>query len=58
MIPIDWIRNYVNQLLDIAGKLPQGPLRNATVLRADHAMDLLQSFQNMQRAAKEATPII
>jgi hypothetical protein len=45
-IPQEWIKNYVNQLIDVAASLPEGKLRDATILRADHAMDLIEAFQN------------
>lgn len=44
--PIDqaWIKHYVDQMLDIATKLT-GPMRDAALLRADHAMDLVKAWR-------------
>lgn len=41
----DWIKRYVDQLLELASKLPTGPMRDACLLRADHVMDLVKSWQ-------------
>jgi hypothetical protein len=44
-IPQDWIKGYVDQLLEIAKKLETGPLKDATLLRAEHAMDLVKAYR-------------
>ncbi len=44
-IPEVWIKAYIDQLLEIAGKFPEGPMRDAALLRADHAMDLVKAYR-------------
>jgi len=44
-IPEVWIQKYVDQLLEIAGRLSEGPMRDAVLLRADHAMDLVKAYR-------------
>lgn len=45
-IPQEWIKKYVDQMLEIAGKFPEGSaMRAAAMLRADHAMDLVKAFR-------------
>lgn len=44
-IPQEWIKKYVDQLLEIAKQLPPGGLRDATLLRADYTMDLVKAFR-------------
>lgn len=45
-IPQEWIRDYVDSLLRAAELWPEGSLmREAALLRADHAMDLVKSFR-------------
>lgn len=45
VIPEDWIRDYVDQLLDFAGGCPEGGLKQAVMLRADHVMDLVKAWR-------------
>ncbi len=45
MIPESWIKAYVDQLLEIAGKFPEGPMKDAALLRADHVMDLVKAYR-------------
>lgn len=40
-----WIKEYIDQLLDLAGKLPEGPMKQATLLRVDHVMDLVEAWR-------------
>jgi hypothetical protein len=44
-IPEEWIKNYADEILAIASKLPEGPNRDAVALRAEHAMDLLKAYR-------------
>lgn len=44
-IPQEWIKKYVDQMLDLAKKLGPGPMQDACLLRADHAMDLVKAFR-------------
>ena len=51
--PLDpeWIKKYVDQLLEGAQKLQAGPLRDALLLRADHVMDLVQAWKERKRGS-------
>lgn len=51
-IPETWIKQYVDQLLDTAAKLPTGPMRDACLLRADHTMDLVRAFREAQEQGR------
>lgn len=44
-IPEEWIKRYVGTLLEAAGKLQPGAFRDAVILRADHAMDLVKAWR-------------
>lgn len=45
-IPLTWIKHYVDALLDSAEKFDVGsPMRNACMLRADHALDLVDTWK-------------
>ncbi len=48
--PIDqeWIRQYVDQLLAVAGTLPEGAMRDALMKRAEHALDLVEAWHARQ----------
>lgn len=51
MTPIsqEWIKNYVDQLLAYAEKLPEGnTMRVAAMMRADHAMDLVKAWREKE----------
>jgi hypothetical protein len=48
-IPETWISAYVDQLLVIAGRLPDGGMRDAALLRADHVMDLVKAWRAVER---------
>lgn len=54
-IPEEWIKSYVDQLLDMAGRLgDDSPMRSAALLRAEHAMDLLTAWrESRQRRTTE-----
>jgi hypothetical protein len=52
MIPEEWIKIYVDQLLAMAEKLPYGALRDACLLRADHAMDMVRAWREHERTPK------
>lgn len=45
-IPQAWIKRYVDQVIEMAGKLDDGGMRDATLLRAEHAMDLVRAWQS------------
>ncbi len=48
-IPQEWIRKYVNSLLEVAKSLAAGSaMQNALILRAEYAMDLVQAFRNQK----------
>ena len=45
-IPQEWIKRYVDELLDFAKKLRENdPMRQSCMLRADHVMDLVRAFR-------------
>jgi hypothetical protein len=44
-IPEEWIKKYVDQLLELAGRLEPGAMRDAMLLRADHVMDLVHAWR-------------
>jgi hypothetical protein len=45
-IPQEWIKLYVDKLIALADKLPEGgAMRRETLARADHAMDLIKAFR-------------
>lgn len=48
-IPEEWVKKYVDQLLEIAGKLGPGPMRDAALLRADYVMDLVKAWREHGR---------
>lgn len=45
-IPEEWIKNYVDSILSLGGELPPGTFRDAVLLRADHAMDLVRAYRD------------
>jgi len=50
-IPQDWIKRYVDQLLDVAKQLPDGSrMKDAALLRADHVMDLVKAWRESEGA--------
>lgn len=52
-IPESWIKRYVDQLLLVASKFDDGPMRRAAMERADHAMDLVKAYR--ERASEQAS---
>jgi len=44
-IPEEWIKSYVDKLLHLAGVLAPGTMRDACLLRADHAMDMVKAWR-------------
>jgi hypothetical protein len=40
-----WIKGYVDQLLEAAGKFAEGPMRDAALVRADNVMDMVKAFR-------------
>lgn len=50
-IPQEWIRDYVNKLLDIARTLPNGSTMQSAIMdRAEKAMDLVKAFREDKNA--------
>jgi hypothetical protein len=48
----EWIQKYVDTLLAFAVRFPEGSkMRDAALLRADHAMDLLKAWKERQGSA-------
>ena len=46
-IPLDWIKHYIDQLLEFAKKAgPNSKMGAAAMVRADHAMDLVQAWKD------------
>lgn len=41
----DWCKTYVDTLLACAERMPMGAMRDAALLRADHAMDLVRAWR-------------
>lgn len=52
-IPEEWIKAYVDQLLEAANRLSPGGFRDAIVSRADHAMDLVVAYRESQKATTQ-----
>ncbi len=53
--PIDqrWIQNYCDQLLKVAGTLPErGVIREATMRRVECVMDLVEAWQKKDEAKR------
>lgn len=48
-IPQEWIRDYIDQLLKVAGMYPDGLMKAAVALRAEHAMDLVKAFRDAKK---------
>lgn len=49
-IPESWIKHYVDQLLEIAGTLPEdSKMRDAVLLRAITGMDLVKAWREKQK---------
>ena len=44
-IPEAWIKNYVDQMVVVAAKFPKGRMRDAALLRMEHAMDLVKAHR-------------
>ena len=44
-IPLSWIKRHIDVWLEVAKKLPEGKMRDAALLRADYAMDLVQAWR-------------
>ena len=47
-----WIKQYIDQLIEVAVTLPEGPLKESCLLRVDHAMDLVVAW----RQSREEQP--
>ncbi|MGH2613258.1 MAG: hypothetical protein ACRDFB_09480 [Rhabdochlamydiaceae bacterium] len=45
-ISIEWIENYVDTLLKVGEKMESGPFKDAVLLRATHALDMLDAWKN------------
>jgi len=48
-IPLEWIRKYVDQIIEVAGRMPEGKLRDALLLRADNVMDLVKAWKDSNK---------
>jgi hypothetical protein len=45
-IPQEWIKNYVDALINLSKELDVGgPMHEACLLRADYVMDLVKAFR-------------
>lgn len=45
-IPQEWLKKYIEDLLGFAGKFgPESKMGQATLLRAEHIMDMVNSFK-------------
>ena len=44
-IPTEWIKRYVDTLLEFAAKDPESKMAQAAMLRADHTMDLVKAWR-------------
>jgi hypothetical protein len=44
-ISYEWINGYVEALLKGAGALPEGPFKEAVLLRARHVMNLVEAHR-------------
>lgn len=53
-VPMEWIKGYVDQLLAAAPKFPEGKMRDACLLRADHALDLVTAWKEHKVQGLEA----
>ena len=53
--PIDqrWIQTYCDKFLEVAGRLPEGVLRDATLRRVECCMDLLEAWQTRNNPREE-----
>jgi len=47
-IPEDWIKHYVDVLIASAAKLEPSKFRDAILLRAEHAMDLVKAYRDRE----------
>lgn len=54
-IPQEWIRKYVDQLLEYAEKFGPGSMRDSCLLRAGHAMDLVKAFREEEERKRVQT---
>jgi hypothetical protein len=53
-IPLEWIGNYVDQLLEVAAKFsPHSPMQAAALLRADHTMDLVKAWKESKERERK-----
>ena len=44
-IPQEWIRDYVDKLIEVARTFDNGPMRQAAADRANYIMDMVRQFQ-------------
>ena len=51
-IPLEWIKHYVDRLLETAEKFQEGPMRDAALLRAEHAMDMVAAWKEYEQLPK------
>lgn len=48
-IPEEWIKNYVDSLLQAASTLEIGKMRDAVLLRADNIIDLVKAYRSSSK---------
>lgn len=53
-IPEDWIKDYVDTLIQAAQRLEPGGFRDAILSRADHALDLVTAWRASQHPTSES----
>ena len=50
IIPEEWIKGYVDQLIKIAGELERdSPMQLALLIRADHVMDMVKAYRENKK---------
>lgn len=48
-IPMTWIQRYTKTMLDMAAKFDEGSkMREATLLRVDHIMDMVKAYKGIR----------
>lgn len=55
-IPEEWIKQYVDKLLTLAGRFDSGPMRDAAAMRADHVMDMVKAWRESQQVNRQTEP--
>ena len=55
-ISIEWLRHYIDVLVEYTQSLPEGKFRDAIALRAEHALDLAQAWNEHQTTPNAPQP--